>query len=312
MSKGTATTRDPGGLRRVGTVLFVVLVASVASGSLAPGVARAGRPDGHGWWNRLNDGATAPTAFAPPDVPPDGLYVAGGLPDHQALAAVSVVLDHGEIAQRLRLDPAGSGVRGAVIACAARGTSIIVPTQNGRWSDAPAHDPDRCTDGVVEDGGAVLFDVSAVATPGVASFAVVILAADAGTRAVFSAPAADAVTTTVAPSDDHTAAGPPADAGGVDAPTSSAATPAPFVPPAAGSSPVPAVESQPSPVADAVPQDAAGAGRPAASPLVGALSADSVPGWYGTVGGVIGGALLFGLLLFYSLGYGPLGARYDR
>lgn len=70
-------------------MLVTVLGASVGASIFAPRVAHAAAPEGHGWWNRLNDGATAATAVAPPDVPAEGLYVAGDVAGPKAVAGVA-------------------------------------------------------------------------------------------------------------------------------------------------------------------------------------------------------------------------------
>ena len=313
MSKSIGTRRDLRSLRGAAALLSILLGGSGGLGLAAPGAALAAEPDGHGWWSRLNDGATSPAAVPPPDVPSDGLYVAGDVAGPQALAAVSFTLAGADVPAVLTLLPAGSGVRGGVAGCAIP-AGRVVPSQNGRWTDAPSWDAERCVDGTAGEDG-IAFDVSSVAGDATGYLAIAIVPAGAASRAVFAAPGPDALTTTPAAGEagapGSPAAGDQPAAGGAAAAQPAAAAPAESTA-LAGGLPPPMTLDGPAATSAGAPAGTVATGSGGQQRAFAPLGTPAGAGWYGALGAAVGGVLLFGLLLFYSLGYGPLGARYDR
>jgi len=272
---------------------------------LVPESAHGSEPDGYGWWNRLNSGATEPVAAPPPDVPSDGLYVAGDATGPQAIAAVAYSVPADEAPTRLTLTVTGSGARGTLAACVVPAGHVI-PAQNGRWSDAPDYDAERCVESTAEDAE-VTFVVSSLTAGD--TLALAIVPTGPMDRAVFEAPGPDSLSTS--PSGPST----PAVESSPVAPYAAATQPGDQSDPAAATYAAPSLAASSAPPAGSEP---AAAVTPSDEPVAAeqrplrAVSGPASPDWYGTLGAAIGGVLLFGVLLFYSLGYGPLGARYDR
>lgn len=289
----------PGGrpVRR-GRAPLAAGVAAAAVFALAAPVA-AVEPNVHGWWNRRNDGPTAPAAFAPPDVPADGLYAAGGPEGPEAIAAVAYAVPVGQRAERLTLEVAGVGVSGGVAACTINDAQVE-PAQNGPWSDAPRYDDGACVLGGAPEENAVRFDLGPLGVSGPVALAIV--PTSPTSRAVFAAPGPESLATVPAPS---APSAPPAttasDPSPTAAPTAGAADLAlpPPAPAATGSVELPVI---------AAPDEAVAADAPRLFRRVSDGGSDRQR----TIGAIVGGALFFAVLVFYSLGYGPLGARYGR
>lgn len=174
------------------------------SGDLGDDGASSLRPAGIGgpvrqaWWSSLSPltaGAPIPPALpqspTAPDVPPDGLYVAGGQTGPQAISALMYVLPEGTSAGTLTLEVAQgslSSPAAGLLACplAAEGADFT-PVQGGDLAAAPAYDCSRGVKGVANTGGtAFAFPVGGLANGNRVAMAIVPVGAS--DRVVFSRP----------------------------------------------------------------------------------------------------------------------------
>lgn len=137
----------------------------------------AAGPARQGWWwgsSAVSIGGTPP---APPDVPPDGLYVAGGLRGPQAYAAIEYNLAGGAHPSTLTLVLAPSSFNtpnANVLACVLRDSDApFKPAQGGASSDAPGYDCQRSVKGVLTSGNAYAFDITGLIEDGRLAIAVV-------------------------------------------------------------------------------------------------------------------------------------------
>jgi len=128
--------------RRV--AVAAVLLALSASGQLATSTAAsADAPVAYGWWSQTSLGAGA--SPAPPDVPPDGMFVQNFPSMPGAVSALEFRLpSEGASGTTVTLQVTGTPIiTQPPVACPA--TSRFNATQNGAWRAHPGYD---CTDAV--------------------------------------------------------------------------------------------------------------------------------------------------------------------
>lgn len=151
-------------------LVAVVLLLLVAGFSTA----QADAPSQQGWWNKFRSGGV-PTP-APPDAPPDGLYVAH---DPSGPAAIAAVRFDAPAPGVLRLDLAeGATVDPGTALTAHAATGPWAPVQNGDWSEAPTYGADGGVRGEVV-GSSVTWSIPA-AFPGNSGFLDVVIVATGG------------------------------------------------------------------------------------------------------------------------------------
>jgi ABC-type branched-subunit amino acid transport system ATPase component/ABC-type branched-subunit amino acid transport system permease subunit len=176
---------------RAAAVLGLLVMALLA----AP-ASRADAPLQQGWWNKLRQaGVPAP---APPDAPPDGLYVATDPSGPLAEAAVRVP---GGVpgTLTLRFDP-GQAAPGTVVS-AFPATRDWAPAQNGNWEGAPTYD---ATAGVVgqlsSDGSSLTWQLPGTFPEIGGGVDVVLVSTNPlPTTTAFAKPGADAYTPATSP-----------------------------------------------------------------------------------------------------------------
>lgn len=182
-----------------------VAAASMALVVVAP-AARAEEPVAAGWWYRLQSGLSPVAVPAPPDAPPDGLYVALDPSGPLAIAAVSYAstsADGGTLTLTFDSAPKGDP---AIDACVA--TAAISGARAGSWETRPGYDCDagRVEGSVAPDGSTIAFTLtSAFVSPAETVDAVLVPRG----AAPFTAPIAKPGATSFAP-----AAAPATDGGG--------------------------------------------------------------------------------------------------
>jgi hypothetical protein len=273
-------------------LLVLVLVAGGLLGFASPSYADA--PSAQGWWNAANMGLMQPPN--PPDVPPDGLLLQGGLDEPSAYGALLFTLPADATGASLTLDVASSATQAtAVQACPAK--PGWKPVQGGQLADAPAYDCARSVGAVLSaDGKQLQFrDVTGLATTeGVLSIALVPGDSD---RVALSKPSATALTvqqggtTTVAPP--PPVAPPPADSGPITA-----------APPVTAG--VPIVPAAPAPVQQQVPPAVAPPVANPVTPVSHPVAADTKSRTTTTgVRLVLAAEALLTLVSFGLLGVGP-------
>lgn len=158
--------------RRLGLLVATAVVAPCALGGVLlplaePAAAEA--PTVQAWWNAAHQGVQPP---APPDVPPDGLFVQGaaarplfpesptaaGTPvGAQAVAGLTFVLPQGAVIESLVLPIVGDlPASTSVLACVA--TERFQPVQNGPVAQTPQHDCEVSVEPSIDpEAGALVF-----------------------------------------------------------------------------------------------------------------------------------------------------------
>lgn len=273
----------------------------VASQIVAAASGFALEPARSGGGNAANAGPVA--APSPPDVPSDGLYVAGGPSGPQALAAIVYELPPGSIATTVTLETAGLSPRvDGLRACALKPESLqFKPATNGAWADHPEYDCDKVAVEVTLAETKLEFPATALSTDGLVAFALV---PDVGDRVSFNRPGTGSLQFKPDPGSSSGIEPTPATEGfvapaGTGEPFASNAAEAGPLPVASGSDLValPAPEVDPNP-----PAEEASAPRFEGPDLTGTS-------WRTRIGGALGLGLILAVLVFYSQGRGLLGAR---
>lgn len=190
----------PPGLESLGGLLGPELSDDLGldDGGSALRPAGIGGPVRQAWWSSLSP-VTAGVPIPPllpqsptaPDVPPDGLYVAGGQSGPQAVSALLYFLPEGTPAGTLTLEIAPgslSSPAASLLACPlATDGADFTPVQGGDLAAAPAYDCARGVKGVANSGGtAFAFPVGALASSDRIGLAIVPVGAS--DRVVFSRP----------------------------------------------------------------------------------------------------------------------------
>lgn len=292
----------------------MVLVVGCLAVLMAP--AEGAAPQRQAWWNRFNGPLPAP---APPDVPADGLYVAYSA-DVDAVAAVAFAVEPGSRPTRLvfELAPTTTPLP-ALQACQLVPEAVgFTPAQNGPWSQLPRYDCANASAAVVDGNRTTItFDAPAPSADGVLAVALVpkgpgraaikkpgshaLEVSETGSQ---SSPAGDPITpASRSPEDDDVPA---------DLASSGAAAPVvtgSFLP-TTSSVEVTTPLSESSEVATPVIDAPVPASRPTATPQPEEIAA-GIWGLRKRLGGILGVGLLTAMLLYYSQGHGPLGARLD-
>jgi hypothetical protein len=270
-------------------LLAVVLLACGVLAFSSPSYADA--PTAQAWWNAANMGLAQPPD--PPDVPPDGLLLQGGLSGPSAYAALLFTLPPDATGASLSLDVASTATQAtAVQACPAK--LGWKPVQGGPLADAPAYDCARSVAAVLSaDGKQLQFrDVTGLAAgDGTLSIALIPGNSD---RVALAKPSSTALTvqqagtTSVAPP-------PPVAPPAVDSAPAAA-------PPMTGVAPLAPAAPAPAQVAPAVAPPAQNAVAPAQQPVPAAAKSRAT-----TTGVrlVLAAEALLTLISFGLLGVGP-------
>ena len=138
--------------------LLAVLIAIV---TISP--AWADEPVAAGWWYRLQAGISPVAIPAPPDAPPDGLYIALDPSGPLAIAAVSyagtATSEGGTLTLTFASAPKGVP---SIDACVA--TAAVSGASAGAWETQPTHDCDagRAEGAIAPDGASITFTLSNV------------------------------------------------------------------------------------------------------------------------------------------------------
>lgn len=174
----------------------IEIPSSIADGAPvdALGTPGAGAPIRVGWWAASPVGAGVPglgSSPAPPDVPADGLYVAGGITGPQAYAAMVYELreEVSAAALTLQLAPGSAATPDAgVMVCPLRPTDIeFASAQGADAAGGPRYDCERAVAGTRNDAGdAYVFDLTPLLTGG--DLGVAIVPRGPVDRVVFSRP----------------------------------------------------------------------------------------------------------------------------
>lgn len=127
------TRTAPARTARLVTALTIALLVTLAA---APH-AIAAAPESQGWWWRAQSGVLAAVP-APPQVPPDGLYVEGAPDGPSAVSALRFRLPDGVVGVSLVLKVAQEQGGEAAVLLACPAASPWVPAIAGRWDDRPA------------------------------------------------------------------------------------------------------------------------------------------------------------------------------
>ena len=139
-----------------------VLLALLVSGQLVRSTAAsADAPVAYGWWSQTSLGAGA--SPAPPDVPPDGMFVQNFPPSPGAVSALEFRLpSQGAAATTITLQVTGTPIiTQPPVLCPA--TSRWDAVQNGPWRSHPSYDCAHAVTGVVSaDQTRVQFVVDAL------------------------------------------------------------------------------------------------------------------------------------------------------
>jgi hypothetical protein len=141
--------------------------------SSGPTALGAGAPTRQGWWTSLNFlrpniPVALPVAF-PPDVPEDGLYVAGGSPTPQAYSALLYQVPEGLTLTTLTLHIASgsfSSPAAELVACPIQPESVnFAPVQGGDTAAGPHYDCSRSAKGTANPtANTFTFDVRSLIT----------------------------------------------------------------------------------------------------------------------------------------------------
>jgi hypothetical protein len=192
-------------LRRAGQVLLVLLL--VGAFASTGGSAQAEAPVAQGWWTTTNVKDQLPVdppalpVQVPPDVPPDGLLVQGGLTEDapSAYAALVYDLDEGLAPGKLtlKLAPASASSPASTLRLCKLADSSLSPEQGGAMDHAPKYDcGGAATATANSDNTSYTFDAGKLADGGV--LAVAILPSMATDRVVLDRPGSSSLTTTTA------------------------------------------------------------------------------------------------------------------
>lgn len=342
-----STTRmaAPGSRRRRMAPRGVVALVAVAALVWAPSASLAAGAPGYGWWSQTTVGPLGGVT-TPPDVPEDGLFIQTTLEGPLAISAVSLVSSEDLVPVTLTLTvTGGSFLSEAPHLCPT--FSDITPVAGGAWADLPPHDCSRASAGVLaDDGMTVAFDVAPFVAAG--DPAVVIIAVGTTDRSAFEAPelttaanrpaepnasptpapsASPAAAPAPRPSSPPSPSPEPAAAGPAPAPAPASVSGGGFVPPPSGfggSAPsfsvgvtTPAIEEpavalaplEPDVVAEAAPDAVAVVAAPSTSTSVAPLSVIATGGWRRDVFTMLGMAMLAGLIVFWTDGFGAIPLR---
>ena len=164
--------------------------------SSGPSGLGAGAPTRQGWWTSLSflrpsiPGAALPVTY-PPDVPEDGLYIAGGSSSPEAYGALRYELPQGLSFTTLTLHVAPSSftsTASALLACPLRPESLnFAPAQGGDTKNAPQYDCTHAAKGTANaTTNTFSFDVRALIEGN--QLGVAIVPSLPSDRAVFSRP----------------------------------------------------------------------------------------------------------------------------
>ncbi|HEX9889405.1 MAG TPA: hypothetical protein VGA69_07990 [Nitriliruptorales bacterium] len=149
-------------MSRRGPRVWLCLVAAGLSLSAAASVRTQG-PSADGWW-WAGRSASSPFQLEPvPEVPEDGLYVAGDVSGHSGISALRFPLGDGDRATTLTITVAEAIGTPVVDACVA--AAPWEPGDDGPWEARPAADCEagRATSELSEDGSFLTFDLGALA-----------------------------------------------------------------------------------------------------------------------------------------------------
>ncbi|MDT7539346.1 MAG: hypothetical protein QOI82_2931 [Actinomycetota bacterium] len=272
-------------------LLAVLLLAGGVLAFANPSYADA--PTAQAWWNAANMGLAQPPD--PPDVPPDGLLLQGGLSGPSAYAALSFTLPVDATAAALTLDVASTATQAtAVQACPAKPGWKAV--QGGPLADAPTYDCARSVAAALSaDGKQLLFrDVLGLATSD-GALSIALIPGDSD-RVALAKPTATALTVQEAGT---TAVAPPPP---LAPPAIETAPVAAGAPPMTGVAPMAPGAAAPSEVAPAVAPPAQTSVAPARRPVQAAAKSRSTST---SVRLVLAAEALLTLISFGLLGVGP-------
>jgi hypothetical protein len=286
--------------RRVATVSAVVMTACLLAGSTCINVASAQAPAVYGWWAQASVGAV--DAPAPPDVPPDGMYIQDLPSGPSAISALSFETPPGTSSGKLTLQITGTPViTQPPVACLV--TSTFKATEGGSWSDKPSYDCTHSVPGVADSGQTELtFTVDKLIVAD-GALDVVVLATGPTDRVAFAKPDAQSLQTApppvTTPPSQSRGAGESSAGGGQPSQPTTAPAPVALPPPA----PAVATPGAPAPVVAATPSRAPQAAgttavsRPASNSLRRRL------------GEMLGVALVLACLLYWTDGFGAVPLR---
>jgi hypothetical protein len=183
---GGASTRLSAAIR-IAIGLFVCLGAA----GLIPRSAFAAVPSTYGWWAQTSVGLGPLGPMAPPDVPPNGLYVQNSASGPIAISALQFLLPAGTEPSALTLHITGRPVITIPpIICPA--TSSFGSVEDGAWSLHPSYDCSHPVTGRLDASrSAVQFDVAQLVRD--SALTVVVLAGGTADRIPFSQPGTDAL-----------------------------------------------------------------------------------------------------------------------
>ena len=317
----------------VRTALWVVLPALLLPVLATPAAAEGAMRQG--WWSQAGGGNAA---TAPPDVPPDGLFVQGGSQGPVALAALLYEIPDGQAPTTLTLAlaPAASpstapGTPPAVAPAPAPPPALQACTiksgefnseQNGPWQDAPAADCAHGAAGTFDSSARTIsFAVGPLASSGSTTgrLAVAIVPTTPTDRVAFTHPGPDslrlgAADTSAGSGGGGEAASSPPDTGAYAGGGQYASAPT------AASAPLSSPSGYQPGAASTGPAAAAPAAAPA--PPTGPTAIDQreavarirapVRGWTVRAGELGALALVLAALLAYARGYGLLGGRFAQ
>jgi hypothetical protein len=202
-------------------IAATLVVLAAVSLPFRTSVAVAQAPDAQGWWWKYTEPElpvdprgvspvplpTPPTVPAPPDAPADGLYVAGGGTEPEAISALSWVIPEGANATTLTLT--------AAAALTPTSTILLCPTnipwkpvQAGRWQAKPLYQcpPDAPVGVIPTDGSKITFTLGKLGLSQLIDVALV-PAAQTVFRAGFAKPDAKALTVILGATADASAGG---------------------------------------------------------------------------------------------------------
>ncbi|HVF33075.1 MAG TPA: hypothetical protein VM933_08565 [Acidimicrobiales bacterium] len=249
-------------------------------------------------------------------MPADGLYVSYGA-DVDAIAAVVFTLAPGSTPTKLvlELSPTTTPLP-ALLACrVVPEASGFTPVQNGPWSQLPRYDCTNAPAAVVDPNRTTM--TFAPPVPGADGVLAVALVPNGPGRAAFKKPGDRALEVTEAALSESGSRDEPAFStipasegpGALETPPSTIASSVPDsrLPPSEFTT------ASPEPVSAAPPVevDAPTTPMPAVTTGPARRVAEGIWGLRKRLGGVLGVGLLTAMLLYYSQGHGPLGARLD-
>jgi hypothetical protein len=189
-----------------------VLLVTVFLLSLLVGDARADAPVAQGWWWAPNDAALPATPpavpvitvpLAPPDVPPDALYVATNPTGVEAMAALLYVIPEGAKATALTLEVTGTTAGEPKIQLCPTQSSWA-QAQGGAWSARPDYTcaPDAPVGTLAADGLSMTWALGSLGATQAVDVALVPVVASGvtptSTRITFSKPSPQSLAVTPA------------------------------------------------------------------------------------------------------------------